>query len=113
MISGYCLLLSKLAGTCSVTGRSAVPNWTGGGASELSPHAATARARARATTSRRTSAPYTRALPSGVNPIRPPTALRRVVATSIVLAALGAIGAVKAGLAGGAFMYDLEQVQSP
>ena len=45
--------------------------------------------------------------------IRPPTTLRRVVVTAIVLAALGAIGAVKAGLAGGDFMYDLEQVQSP
>lgn len=35
------------------------------------------------------------------------------MATSIVLAVLGAVGAVKAGLAGGDFMYDLEQVQSP
>ncbi|MEO8550553.1 MAG: alkaline phosphatase family protein [Kofleriaceae bacterium] len=48
-----------------------------------------------------------------MKPIRPPTTLRRVVATSIVLAVLGAVGAVKAGLAGGDFMYDLEQVQSP
>jgi Type I phosphodiesterase / nucleotide pyrophosphatase len=39
--------------------------------------------------------------------------LRRVVATAIVLAALGAIGAVKAGLAGADFTLDLEQTQSP
>ncbi|MEO8843656.1 MAG: alkaline phosphatase family protein [Kofleriaceae bacterium] len=45
--------------------------------------------------------------------MKPPGTLRRVVATSILLAALGAVGAVKAGLAGADFMYDLEQVQSP
>ncbi len=33
--------------------------------------------------------------------------------TSIILAALGAMGAVKAGLVGGDFMYALEEVQSP
>ena len=33
--------------------------------------------------------------------------------TSIILAALGAAGAVQAGLVGGDFMYALEQVQSP
>jgi hypothetical protein len=46
-----------------------------------------------------------------VKPIRPPTTLRRVVIAAIVISALGAIGAVKAGLAGADFMYDLEQVQ--
>jgi Type I phosphodiesterase / nucleotide pyrophosphatase len=48
-----------------------------------------------------------------VKPIDRPSTLRRVVATAILLAALGAVGAVKAGLAGADFMYDLEQVQSP
>jgi len=48
-----------------------------------------------------------------VEPIRKPVALRHVVVTSIILAALGAVGAVKAGLIGGDFMYALEQVQSP
>jgi hypothetical protein len=41
----------------------------------------------------------------------PPATLRRVVIGAIVISALGAIGAVKAGLAGADFMYDLEQVQ--
>ncbi len=48
-----------------------------------------------------------------MEPIRKPVALRHAVVTSIILAALGAIGAVKAGLVGGDFMYALEQVQSP
>ena len=46
-----------------------------------------------------------------MKPIGPSTTLRRVVIAAIVLSALGAIGAVKAGLAGADFMYDLEQVQ--
>jgi hypothetical protein len=46
-----------------------------------------------------------------VKPIRPATTLRRVVIAAIVISVLGAIGAVKAGLAGADFMYDLEQVQ--
>jgi hypothetical protein len=48
-----------------------------------------------------------------VKPIGRPTTLRSVVITAIVLAVLGAIGAVKAGLAGADFMYDLEQVHPP
>ncbi|MEP6863548.1 MAG: alkaline phosphatase family protein [Deltaproteobacteria bacterium] len=46
-----------------------------------------------------------------MKPILPTTTLRRVVVGAIVISALGAIGAVKAGLAGADFMYDLEQVQ--
>lgn len=38
---------------------------------------------------------------------------RRVMVTAIVIAVLGSIGAVKAGLAGGEFMGDLEEVQPP
>jgi hypothetical protein len=45
-------------------------------------------------------------------PTRQPAAtLRRVVIAAIALCVLGAVGAVKAGLAGADFMYDLEQVQ--
>jgi hypothetical protein len=47
-----------------------------------------------------------------VKPIRQATTLRRVVIAAIVLSVLGAVGAIKAGLAGADFMYDLEQVQS-
>ncbi len=73
------------------------------------PQAASARNRSDG----RTSAPYTRALVYGVKAIPPPTTLRRVVATAIVLTVLGGFGAIKAGLAGADFMYDLEQVQPP
>ena len=45
--------------------------------------------------------------------MRKPVALRHVAVTSIILAALGAVGAVKAGLVGGDFMYALEKVQAP
>src|SRR5688572_30977282 len=38
---------------------------------------------------------------------------RQVVAAALTLLVLGAIGAVKAGLAGADFMTDLEQVQPP
>ena len=48
--------------------------------------------------------------PIGRDPTAPGT-LRRVVIAAIVLSGLGALGAVKAGLAGADFMYDLEQVQ--
>jgi len=47
-----------------------------------------------------------------VTPLRPPTATaptRQVVIAALALVVLGAIGAVKAGLAGGSFMFDLEQ----
>ncbi|MEO6776221.1 MAG: alkaline phosphatase family protein [Kofleriaceae bacterium] len=42
---------------------------------------------------------------------RPPATLRRVVVAAIVISVLGAVGAVKAGLAGADFMFDLEQAQ--
>ena len=47
-----------------------------------------------------------------MTPLRPPTATaptRQVVIAALALVVLGAIGAVKAGLAGGSFMFDLEQ----
>jgi len=40
---------------------------------------------------------------------RPTAPTRQVVAAALVLLILGAVGAVQAGLAGGAFMFDLEQ----
>ncbi|HUJ61566.1 MAG TPA: alkaline phosphatase family protein [Kofleriaceae bacterium] len=46
--------------------------------------------------------------------LRAPTgtaSTRRVVAAALALVVLGAVGAVKAGLAGGDFMFDLEQAQ--
>jgi type I phosphodiesterase/nucleotide pyrophosphatase len=40
---------------------------------------------------------------------REPASTRKVVAAALVLLVLGAIGAVRAGLSGDSFMYDLEQ----
>ncbi|HTR49858.1 MAG TPA: alkaline phosphatase family protein [Kofleriaceae bacterium] len=51
-----------------------------------------------------------------MTPLRPPVRTaptRQVVAAALTLLVLGAVGAVKAGLAGGDFMFDLEQAQPP
>ena len=43
--------------------------------------------------------------------MRQTASTKQVVAAALVMVILGAIGAVQAGLAGGSFMYDLEQIQ--